>query len=168
MHTRILTNRTTQLGMHTQAYRMLAHTGAHAPPDTAVPTYTPWGFYIRSHMQPFTIACTQMQAHPQVHTQDQSPMHVHKRKCAFLMAQRLYTCLKTQDSLRQAHRLQRNNLSDAVLFEYMNVHKYRHKNTDPMQEQVSEVKLGKAAVFPLSKDCKIQNKQKDALCTSWF
>ena len=28
MHTRILTNRTTQLGMHTQAYRMLAHTGA--------------------------------------------------------------------------------------------------------------------------------------------
>lgn len=95
-------------------------------------------------------------------------MHVHKPKCAFLAAQRLYTHLQTQDSPRQAHRLQRNNLSDAVLLEYMNLHKYRHINTDPMQEQVSEVQLGKAAVFALSKDCKIQNKQKDALCTSWF
>ena len=47
-----------------------------------------------------------MHIHPQIHTRDQPPMHVHKLKCAFLMAQRLYTCLQTQDSLRHTHRVQ--------------------------------------------------------------
>lgn len=115
-----------QLGLHTQAYRKLAHTGTHAPLHTAVQTYTPWGIYICSHRQPFTITHTQMHIHPQIHTWDQPPMHVHKLKCAFLMAQRLYTCLQTQDSLRHTHRVQRNKFLNTVLFEYTNLHKYRH------------------------------------------